>query len=541
MYISYSDLPDFQNLFLDYVYEFENVGRFFKKNFRNVKEYRELFENLSEKPRISREQIIQIIRNQYGEDKPSSQTQINIKLLSQNKTFTVVTGQQLGLFGGPLYTFYKIITAIKLCQDLKSKFDSYNFVPVFWLEGDDHDFDEVRYVSLMNSENQIEPLYYNDGQPDETNRGKVSNIKFNEDIAKLLESLSANLRDTEFKQPLFDLISKCYSEGTTFIAAFRKLLFEIFDEYGLIIFDPTDPEIKKLLFPIFENELLNYREHSTFVLQQSAELEELYHAQVKVKPINLFLEEDDGRFLIEPAEGLFKLKGKRKKYTLEELQQILISAPERFSPNVLLRPICQDYLLPTAFYVGGPSEVSYFAQVIPLYEIFDIEQPYIYPRSSITIIEKQIQKILEKYEITLNDLFLDENMLNTRIVKSIADFDLESAFAGSKQTIDLSLDRLKENLFAVDATMTELTEKTREKIQQLIEGLKTKATSSQVQKHDTALRQISKARNTLVPNGVLQERVLNFSYFANKYGLDIIKWLMNEITIGKFEHQIIEL
>lgn len=162
----------------------------------------------------------------------------------------------------------------------------------------------------------------------------------------------------------------------------------MFDNYGLIIFDPQDAEVKEMLKPIFKKEITDFRAHSEKLVNISANLEEEYHAQVKVRAINLFYHTDEGRYLIEPVENEFRLKRKRKKFLFDELIDLIEKEPARFSPNVLLRPVVQDYLLPTAFYIGGPSEISYFAQVMPLYNLYQIEPPIIFPRASATLIEK---------------------------------------------------------------------------------------------------------------------------------------------------------
>ena len=179
----------------------------------------------------------------------------------------------------------------------------------------------------------------------------------------------------------------------------------------MVIFDPQDAEVKKVLKPIFRKEITDFRNHSEKLVHISAKLEEEYHAQVKVRPINLFYSTDGGRYLIEPVENEFRLRRKRKKFTYDELMALIENSPERFSPNVLLRPICQDFLLPTAFYIGGPSEVSYFAQAIPLYNLYGVEPPFIYPRSSATLIEKNISSLLEKYNLKLSDILIDLEQL----------------------------------------------------------------------------------------------------------------------------------
>ncbi|MDH7603716.1 MAG: bacillithiol biosynthesis cysteine-adding enzyme BshC [Melioribacter sp.] len=541
MYINFCDIPGQQNLFLDYLYEFDNVRKFYKSNFREQETYETLFEKLVNSQRPHRNQLIELIKKQYQNIRISKQTESNIEALYSNKTFAICTGQQLGIFGGPLYTFYKTITAIKLSQYLKERYDNYQFVPIFWLEGDDHDFEEVRKFSILNNNNELISLKYDDGLEEEINRGCIGLKSFNNNLEKLFEDLIIHLRETEFKNSVIELLKSFYKPGDTFLTSFRNLMIRIFDDYGLIVFNPLDSEVKKLLTPIFSEEIINYRNHTIQLVERSAELEETYHAQVKVKPINLFFIENNERLLIEPVEEEYRLKGRRKKFTKDELLEQLNKFPEKFSPNVLLRPICQDYLFPTAFYIGGPSEISYFAQLSPLYDIYNIVQPVIYPRASATIVEKNVKSIIEKYNLDYLNLFTTEEELITKIIEQNSTTDINSLFENSQSDIEKILFGLAENLSSIDKSLFDITNKTKIKIEENLNYLKTKALELEKSKHEVTIRQLTKARNNLYPNNNLQEREINFIYFANKYGLDILKWIFNELTINKFEHQILEL
>jgi len=542
MFINFSDIPAHQNLFLDYLDEFENVERFYGKNFRATEQYLPFFKQLSEKDRPHRLKVAEILKAQYQNQKISKQTEQNIHALASEKTIAVLTGQQLGILGGPLYTIYKSITAIKLCNHLKENYDGFNFVPVFWLEGDDHDYDEVRNFSVLNNENQLLNLKYDDGHLEEINRGSIGSLKFNQNIESVINELTGSLRETEFKASLLDLVRSIYQPDKTFLEAFRELMIRLFDEYGLIIFNPLDSDVRKLLTPVFTKEITEFGEHTGDIVERSAELEEVYHAQVKVKPINLFYIDEKERLSIEPTDaGEYRLKGKRKKFTKDELLLQLENSPEKFSPNVLLRPICQDYLFPTAFYVGGPGEISYFAQVSPLYKIYNIDEPFIYPRSSATIVEKGVQTILDKNNLDYVDIFSDEDKLIQKILAATSEINLETLFLNSQEEINSSLNQISDKLFFIDKTLVDLTSKSKQRIEETISYLKAKAVEAEKRKYESTIRQITKVRNVLYPNNNLQERELNWVYFVNKYGMDIFKWIYNELAINKFEHQILEL
>ncbi len=541
MYINFSDIPGHQNLFLDYLNEFENVAEFYANDFRNKENYLKIFKEISENRHNLSPGISEILTNQYSNLNPSDLTKQNIKRFSDKKTLAIFTGQQLGIVGGPLYTFYKIITAIKLSGYLSERYNDYNFVPVFWLEGDDHDFNEVRSVKIIDEGNNLISIDYKDELEEDDMKQSVGLINLDSSITDFFEKLSNSLKETDFKSSIFNRLKNIYTENTSFKEAFRKLVFDYFDEYGLVIFDPQDNEVKKLLKPVFKKEITDFRVHTEKLVHVSATLEELYHAQVKVKPVNLFLRVDEGRYSIEPVDNEYRLRRKRKSFTQEQLLDLLENESDKFSPNVLLRPICQDYLFPTAFYVAGPSEISYFAQIKPLYDLYDISQPIIYPRSSVTILENSISNSLEKYSVSINEIFIDIENVKKKIINSVEESSVDEMFDGITNQIEGTFDQLKEKLLDLDKTIADSSNRYRDKILNNVSELKSKAEKAQQKKYEVTLRQIDRAAVHLFPNSNLQEREINYIYFANKYGEDFLKKIFEELQINKFEHQVIRI
>lgn len=542
MFINFGDIPKNHNLFLDYLYEFKNVAEFYKYNFRDTEKYSEIFKNILKKKSNVDFDIAELISDQYDDLKNiSEKTQKNIKLLSQPKSLAVITGQQLGILSGPLYTLYKIITTIKLSSQLNERYADFNFIPVFWMESDDHDFNEVHKITVLNNENNLVTINYKNDVSDDEIRSSVGNMIFDDSINDFFNQLEQNLRNTEFKEDTISRLKQIYSSGKSFKESFRELLLWLFDEYGLIIFDPSTAKVKQALKPIFLKEINNFRTHTQKLVSVSATLEEVYHAQVKVKPVNLFYHMDNGRYSIEPVEEIFKLKRKRKQFTKDEITAEINEHPERFSPNVLLRPITQDFLFPTAFYVAGPSEVSYFAQIHPLYEFFNIEPPVIYPRSSATLIEKSVLTFMEKYDLTMRDVFLGTDQLKEKILSTVAENNIEEIFDNAVKNVNLIFDDLKEKLFSVDKTISDSTNRYREKVLYSINELKSKAERAHESRFEVIIRQISKLSNLLYPNENLQERELNYFYFANKFGVSFHRKLYEELSISEFEHQTIEI
>jgi len=542
MFINFSDIPGNQNLFLDYIYEFENVREYYKHNFRNKDAYPSVFKSITESRKDKQLNISGIIKNQYLTlQNISNKTLRNIDLIDKEKTIAVVTGQQLGILGGPLYTVYKIITAIRLANQLTERYDDFKFVPVFWLEGDDHDFNEVRSINLFNNENQVLNFGYKDEINDDDAKQSIGKINFDEALNEFFSNYEGSLRESDFKKELVSKIKECYQVGKSFKQSFKELLFWLFDEYGLVIFDPQDPHIKSLLKPIFKKEVNDFALHTQKLIQTSAKLEELYHAQVKVKPVNLFYHTDDGRYSVEPVDEVFKLRRKRKQFTKDEILTEIENFPERFSPNVLLRPICQDYLLPTGFYIGGPSEIAYFAQVTPLYDFYKIAPPIIFPRSSATILEKNVSSGLDKYDLSMNDIFLGLDELKEKVIAGLSENNIETTFVEASKEIELTFDKIKENLFAIDKTLVDSSGRYKDRIMSSILELKTKAIKAQETKHETTIRQLTRLSNLLYPLGNLQEREINFTYFYNKYGKDFIRKIYDDLSVSEFEHQIISL
>ncbi len=542
MYISFSDIPKHQNLFLDYLYEFQNVQEFYENNFRSKEDYIPLFKKISQSKSKREFDLSGLLKDQYADSaNVSSKSLRNIELLNNHKTIAILTGQQLGILGGPLYTIAKILTTIRLANQFSERYDEFKFVPVFWLEGDDHDFNEVRSINIFDVENQILNIGYKEEISDDDAKQSIGGILFDESLNEFFTKLEGSLRETEFKPELLSRLKEYYKVGKSFKQSFKDLLMWLFDEYGLVIFDPQDPKIKSILKPIFKKEVNDFSIHTQKLIQTSARLEELYHAQVKVKPVNLFYHTDDGRFSIEPVDDIFKLRRKRKQFTKDEILAEIENAPERFSPNVLLRPICQDYIFPTGFYVAGPSEISYFAQVTPLYNFYNIVTPIVYPRASFTLLEKNVAAALDKYDLSMNDIFLGFDELKEKVIAELSENNIENVFHESENDIELIFDKLKENLFAIDKTLVDSSGKTKEKILSAINDLKTKAVKAQENKHETTIRQLTRISNLLYPNGNLQEREINFTYFYNKYGRELIRKLYDEISVSEFEHQIITL
>lgn len=544
-WIDYGTLPHseggFSKLFDDYVGEFAKVRTFYETDFHSLQNFPKHAEQIKGQFK-HRTEVAEVLMDQNRQIGAGDKTLENIGLLREPNTFAIVTGQQVGILGGPLYTIYKTVTAIRLADRLSSTFPELKFVPVFWLEGEDHDFEEVNKVAVLNADHTpVEVEYPVKGKPVQKNAGAVGEIRFNGSLDLFFERLQKALPNSEFKEPLFSILKGAYSPAATFNSSFARLMNALFESAGLVFISSNDRRLKQLLIPIFLKEIEGYPRVSQLIIQRSAELEERYHAQIKTKAMNLFMFFKGGRYFIEPRENDFGLRGIRQYFQKEELLNIVNQTPERISPNVALRPICQDTLLPTLAYVGGPSEIAYFAQLKSVYSYFDMTMPIIYPRASVTIYEEKFERILEKYQLELREFFGDSERVMRKVVELISEVKIDEMFTDAVRRTNELMAEMKYGLNYVDSTLMGPLESTRAKIESHLLVLKEKVVEAQARKHDIALRQVRKVAQSMKPNAMLQERVLNFSYFMNKYGLDFINRLVQEVEIDRFKHQILKV
>lgn len=544
-WIDYSDFPTngsaFSSLFIDYVTDFSRVKKFYTWNFRSPDDWRSAIDLVSGRT-LPRSDVARILSVQNRDFHCGVRTLANIDALMNDNGLAVVTGQQVGLFTGPLYTIYKTLTTLLLSEKLQEEYPAYHFVPVFWLEGEDHDYEEVGSVRLINRENNLITAAYDPGEKARNgNTGPVGQIAFEETIGDLFRMVNESLGTSDFTPKVMQLFHTAYQSGMTFNKAFVHLMNDLLEDSGLVFLNPHDPEFKRLLAPVFRRELENTPRHCQVVVDQSVEVEKQYHAQVKPKPVNLFLFHNGGRYLIEPKPNGFGLKNTRKQFTREEMIGLTEHEPERFSPNVVLRPICQDSLLPTVAYVAGPGEISYFAQFRPLYAEFSIPQPVIYPRASATIIEEKVEKVLSRYNLKVTEFFRDVELVKQKVAEHVSDVKIEELFGGVSGSIGETLGSLKDGLARIDPTLAGALETAKSKMDFQIDALKQKAIAAQKRQNEIALRQVEKAANHVFPASNFQERELNILHFLNKYGLEFLRWLRGELVIDSFRHQIINL
>jgi len=517
------------------------VKDFFAADFKNKNEWKKVIDRVLAK-HADRSTLVRVLTEQNKQNHCGIKTLANIDLLGNENSLAIVTGQQIGMCTGPLYTIYKAVTAIKLAEELSAQIPEYNFVPVFWVEGEDHDFGEINKINLITVEGQIEKVeYLYGGKPFERNPGAVGSLTIDSYAEKFLDEVQSKLQETEFKSQLFASLRGHYRAGATLGKAFTGLMNQLFEDSGLVFLNPNDAELKKLLKPVFSKEIAEVTKTSQIVIERSAKLEEHYHAQIKAKSLNLFMFHKGGRYLIEPRENDFSLKGTRQFFSKEELNNIVENSPELISPNVVLRPICQDTLLPTAVYVGGPSEIAYFAQLQPVYEFFGLQMPIVYPRASVTILEEKIKTILEKYQIDVTEVWSDIDPLLIRIAEQVSEVKVDGLFEHLQNRIKEAIAESRFGIQQIDTTLSGAIDSTLARFESQLGVLKEKTQAAQQRRQDVTLKQIQRVAANIFPNANFQEREFNVVYYLNKYGPDFVKWLGGEIVIDRFQHQVIEL
>lgn len=544
-WIEFAELPSasggFSNLFLDYLQNSPEVRPFYPHHFSDENAYQSVMDKISARP-LDRATLVDVLREQntgFGSDPQAFE---NIALLEKPETYAVVTGQQVGLFGGPLYTVFKAVTALKLARLLRARYPARNFVPVFWVEGEDHDFAEMNGIAVLDAEGKPVTIeYLPGGVMPERNLGAVGELVFDATLEQTLETLEKTLQKTEYTGPLLQRLRECYAPGRTFNQSFVAWMNNLFREEGLVFISSNHPRLKALLAPLFVKELNEYPAASRLVISQSAELEHMYHAQIKAKSVNLFMFHKGGRYLIEPREHDFSLKGTRHFLNKEEMVRLARENPSQFSPNVVLRPVAQDTLLPTVAYVAGPSEIAYHAQLRPVYDYFGVTQPVIYPRASASFLEERVKRIAEKFNVDLVDFFRDKESITTRVVEEISSVKLEQLFGEAEKRIQDALHELKFGLNEVDPTLAGALQNLDQKTKTGLGVLRGKALEAQKRRNETAVRQIEKAVDALLPDGSLQEREISVLYYMNKYSPDLIRWLLRELDVGGFKHQVLPI
>lgn len=535
--LRFTEIPRTSRLFNDFLYDYEKVARFYTDCGREISPLAE-HARLVGAQEFDRERVangLSAINRRAGS---SDLTFEHIEMLRHPGSVAIVTGQQAGLFTGPLYTIHKALTVIKLAACLREQ--GIEAVPVFWIASEDHDYEEVNHTRLIDGDGHLTRVRYEpaDRKPDVP----VGRVLLDSSISQTIDEFIAQLPPSEFLPEIERDLRESYAEGVGFAEAFARLMARLFKDYGVVLLDPLDEELKQVVAPLYSKAIEKSSEIARALVERSAELEGAgYHAQVHVSEdmTPLFIMEDGRRLAMTQSEGRFYVKGSDRSFGKEELVELARRCPNCFSPNVTLRPVVQDFLLPTAAYIGGPAEIAYFAQIRAVYETLGRELPCVLPRASFTIIEGRHQKTLKKHNLELKDFFEGLHPAITKVVEQSLDRETANAFAETERMLAEQLDKLEASLRRADATLSASIKRARAKIIYQIEHLRTQFIHASARREETVFRQVERAYQTLMPDKNLQERELNVYYFLARYGHSLIDELYNAAEIGYSNHKLV--
>lgn len=523
----------FSKLFKTYVSDFSKLKDFYCYDPFSERDIQQKADSFFSEP----------LRNKYVEALSLYHKELGInqseqlKKLGTSGALAIVTGQQLGIYGGPLFTVYKTLTTILLAKEWTVKLNR-PVIPVFWLADEDHDFDEVSWFGIPGNED-LEKIKY---ESDLTNF-PVSEYILDGSLESFKKDLLEKIHETDFSSELWAVFDSNFAKGQTFAAAFAQMIDSLFGKYGVLVAGSNFKPIKELVAGAFKTSIIEAVSSHEALAEKTAQIDKNFHDQVTLGDSNLFyMCGKQGRVKIERGD-----KGWRAgdySWSEEELVSLIESNSERFSPNVFLRPVIQDKLLPTLGYVAGPGEVAYYGQMKDFYQVFDLEMPIIFPRLSATLLESSISRVMEKLPFELYQYGHRIEDLETEYVGLTETRDIESIFIDWKDKLKAISKEPVGIITEVDGSLQGMAGKTLSGFENELDKLKGRVYKSIKQQEQTQLQRIRRAKAQLYPDSGLQERQVSFMYFMNKYGIDI--WdqlfeLFDKEELNLAEHYIISL
>ena len=513
-YISYQDTHSFSKLALDYV----NDAPFLKPFYSFRPDISGLKQAINaRKFDGNRNQLVATLTQQYKNIKVNPAVSHNINLLQQENTFTVTTGHQLNLFTGPLYFIYKIVSAINLALELKIEFPEKNFVPLYWMATEDHDFEEINHINV--DEKNISWIQQSNGAT-----GRLST----KTVSAAVAAYKAYLGISKNGEKLAQIVEDAYIKHDNLADATRALVNSLFQNYGLVIINADDAALKKEFANIIKQDIT--QQHSAEHTENTSKIltENGYKTQVTGRDINFFYLKENLRERIIKENEKYKVNHSDISFTEEELLTEINLHPERFSPNVIMRPLYQEVILPNIAYIGGAAEIAYWMQLKANFDFYKVDFPVLLLRNSALLIDPRSAQNLSRLGFKLEDIFLPTQELQKMWLQSHSNATLN--LADEKRAIQAVFDQIKLNAFKIDKTLESAVESTKTKTNHLLTHLENKLLKAEKRKHEVALKQIENVKNRLFPNGTLQERVVNIAPMYVNYGDDFLSSLIENFN-----------
>jgi bacillithiol biosynthesis cysteine-adding enzyme BshC len=487
--IDFRDTHSFSSFFLDYIEQKDSLKPFYNR-FPSKGNFKKQIEEKSAFPQQHRDVLVDSLTAQYKTFEITEPVKQNIQLLKNSKTFTVTTGHQLNIFTGPLYFIFKIVTVINACKQLKELHPDCNFVPVYWMASEDHDYAEIKSFRLYGNSYQWK-----------TEQGGAVGRFHTKDFKSLLEEVPGEI----------SIFRDAYLKHKTLSEAVRYYVNQLFGSEGLIILDADDRSLKNILKPVIQSDLFDHTPN-TEVEKTNQQLEKLgYHPQVNPREINFFYLENGLRARLESVNGEFHVVDSNLKFSKTEIETLIANEPEKFSPNVILRPLYQEMILPNLAYVGGPAELVYWLELKGVFDHFKVPFPMLMPRNFGMVVEQQVQRKIEKTGLELKDFFEEKNYLfNHWVVKNSQH---ELSLGKEMEKVMEILSSIKDRATKIDSTLTAFVGAEAQRTNQSLERIENKLVRAEKRLHQDKLRQIEAIKDALFPKGSLQERVDNFLNF----------------------------
>jgi bacillithiol biosynthesis cysteine-adding enzyme BshC len=523
---------------VDYLYHFDRVSGFYSAPPYLFSSYKTVASQL---PRFERDrgEVCAILLRQNKAFGCGEATFENLQRLSQAGSFAVVTGQQVGLFSGPAFTIFKALTTVRLANYLNEQ--GVPAVPVFWLATEDHDLAEVAEVATLDDEYNLISLADHGDSP--SPRSSVGNVRLTRESFEALARLEACLPSGPARDGLLQDLRETYTPGATWVEAFGRFMARLLSRWGVILLNPLDPAVHHLNAEVYSQALEHAPELRAKLLERSQLLlRSGYHAQVKVTEDStlVFVTREGNRLPIHQHDGEYFVEGTQQTL-LEELRRELADDPIAFSPNVLLRPLVQDTLLPTIAYIAGPSELAYLAQAQVLYEAFGRPQPVFFPRAAFTLVDHRIERLLDKYRLSVNDVWLGDEHLGGKIAAVGLAEGWSERFEQAQQDMTSLLARLRGDIERLDPTLLEALQHAQEKIHYQMDRLRGKVNRAGLARSELFSRHAQALTRFLMPQKDLQERRVGGAYFLGRAGYELLDRLLSQIKTDSPGHQVVNL
>jgi bacillithiol biosynthesis cysteine-adding enzyme BshC len=532
--------PWIRRLAADYAYDFRSVAPFFSGDPADREAWADAIARTQAHDR-RRSEIAEVIAAQQARRGAPARARDAGRLLADRRTVAIVTGQQAGLFGGPLFTLLKALTALKLADQV-SRDHHIPAVAIFWIDAEDHDWEEVRACTVLDAE--LTPRTVSLPARPGAEPAPVATVQLDSTIGDALLELERVLPDTAFREPLLARLRRAYTAGAGMADAFGRWLEEVLGDRGLVVYDSSDAASKPFVSDVFARELSNPGHTVRLAALAGSDLTARgYHAQVHGHEDGLALfhlsAEDGGRRAIRQQDGAFIVGDQQ--FPAAALVEQATAAPTGFSPNVLLRPVVQDTIFPTICYVAGPNELAYLGQLRGVYAHFGVPMPLFYPRASATILDSAALRFLTKYKLPLEALQAQDEAALNELLKSQIPPIVEDSFTEAAQAIEAQMTRVVQTIPALDPTLEGAARSTLERMQRDLQTLHGKMISAAKRRDETLRRQFIHARALAFPAGHAQERTIGFVSFLNQYGPALVDRLDEELPLDLGHHWIVTI